>query len=81
MNILLLDNFDSFTYNLVHYLEQLGAKVDVYRNDEIDVEDIKSYDRIILSPGPGKPDDAGILKDVIRTYASSKPILGICLGQ
>lgn len=81
MHLLLLDNYDSFTYNLVHYLEQLGAKVDVYRNDEIDVEDIKSYDRIILSPGPGKPDDAGILKEVIRTYASSKPILGICLGQ
>lgn len=81
MNIFLLDNFDSFTYNLVHYLEHLGARVDVFRNDEVDVEDIKIYDRIILSPGPGKPDDAGILKDVIKTYTSSKPILGICLGQ
>lgn len=81
MNLLLLDNYDSFTYNLVHYLEHLGATVDVFRNDEIEVEDIKDYDRIILSPGPGKPDEAGILKEVIRTYASSKPILGICLGQ
>jgi anthranilate synthase component 2 len=81
MNILLLDNYDSFTYNLVHYLEHLGARVDVFRNDEIEVEDIQKYDRIILSPGPGTPDQAGILKDVIRAYASSKPILGICLGQ
>lgn len=81
MNILLLDNYDSFTYNLVHYLEHLGAKVDVFRNDEIEVEDIQKYDSIVLSPGPGIPDQAGILKNVISTYASSKPILGICLGQ
>jgi len=81
MKILLVDNYDSFTYNLVHYLESLGAEVEVFRNDEIDVEDAKGFDKIVLSPGPGIPDEAGILKPLIKEYASKKPILGICLGQ
>lgn len=79
--ILLLDNYDSFTYNLLHYIEALGAPVVVYRNDEITIEDIAAFDHIILSPGPGLPDEAGIIKEVIARYASEKPILGICLGM
>lgn len=81
MKILLVDNYDSFTYNLVHYLENLGAEVEVFRNDEIDVEDAKDFDKIVLSPGPGTPDQAGILKPLIKEYAGKKSILGICLGQ
>ncbi len=81
MKILLLDNYDSFTYNLQHYLESLGAEVEVFRNDEIEVEDAKNYDKIVLSPGPGIPDQAGILKALIKEYSDKKPILGICLGQ
>jgi|SRR5690554_713137 len=81
MKILLLDNYDSFTYNLVHYLESLGAEVEVFRNDEIDVEDAKDFDKIVLSPGPGIPDEAGILKPLIKEYSGKKPMLGICLGQ
>lgn len=81
MKILLVDNYDSFTYNLVHYLESLGAEVEVFRNNEIDVEDAKDFDKIILSPGPGVPEQAGILKSLIKEYADKKPILGICLGQ
>src|SRR5690606_13490564 len=79
--ILLLDNYDSFTYNLSHYLESLGARVEVFRNDEIDIDDVKYFDKIVLSPGPGIPDEAGILKPLIKKYASTKSILGICLGQ
>lgn len=79
--ILVIDNYDSFTYNLVHYLEDLGAQVTVYRNDEFDLSEIEPFDKILLSPGPGIPDEAGMLKDVIRTYAKTKSILGICLGQ
>ncbi|MBC7605522.1 MAG: aminodeoxychorismate/anthranilate synthase component II [Burkholderiales bacterium] len=79
--ILIIDNYDSFTYNLVHYLEEFNCEVTVYRNDEFDLEEIKPFDKILLSPGPGIPDEAGLLKEVIKTYASTKSILGICLGQ
>ena len=79
--VLVIDNYDSFTYNLVHYLEDLNAEVTVLRNDEFEIEEIKSFDKILLSPGPGIPDEAGLLKQVIQEYASSKSILGICLGQ
>lgn len=79
--ILVIDNYDSFTYNLVHYLESLDCKVDVVRNDEITLEEPAHYDKILLSPGPGIPDEAGLLKTIIRQYAPSKSILGICLGQ
>ncbi len=81
MKILVLDNYDSFTYNLVHYIEEIiDDKVDVYRNDEISLADVGQYDKILLSPGPGIPDEAGILKDVIKNYAPTKSILGVCLG-
>lgn len=80
-NILVIDNYDSFTYNLVHYLEALNCKVTVFRNDEIDLEEVKNYNKILLSPGPGIPSEAGLLKDIIKEYASTKSILGICLGQ
>ncbi|MFL0104376.1 anthranilate synthase component II [Tenacibaculum maritimum] len=81
MNILILDNYDSFTYNLVHYVEDItGTLPDVYRNDEISIDEIKRYDGIILSPGPGIPEEAGILKEVIKTYAGKIPIFGVCLG-
>lgn len=79
--ILVIDNYDSFTYNLVHYLEDLNCEVTVYRNDEFDIDEIKNFDKILLSPGPGVPDEAGLLKKVIRTYAATKSILGVCLGQ
>ncbi|MFN0729737.1 anthranilate synthase component II [Polaribacter gochangensis] len=81
MKILILDNYDSFTYNLVHMVEDItGNLPDVFRNDEIDVEEIQRYDVIILSPGPGIPNEAGILKEVIATYAGRIPIFGVCLG-
>ena len=81
MNILILDNYDSFTYNLVHMVEDITGKLpDVFRNDEISIEEIQRYDVIILSPGPGIPDEAGILKELIATYAGVKPIFGVCLG-
>ncbi|MAD96552.1 MAG: aminodeoxychorismate/anthranilate synthase component II [Flavobacteriaceae bacterium] len=81
MEILVLDNYDSFTYNLVHMIEKITGKYPaVYRNDEITVEDIDQYDMIVLSPGPGIPEEAGILKETIRTYAGKKPIFGVCLG-
>lgn len=79
--IVVIDNYDSFTYNLVHYLEDLNCDVTVYRNDEFDLEEIEPFDKIVLSPGPGIPDEAGLLKEVIKKYASTKSILGICLGQ
>ena len=80
-NILVVDNYDSFTYNLVHYLEALDCQVTVLRNDEIELEEVKNYDKILLSPGPGLPSEAGLLNEIIKEYASSKSILGICLGQ
>jgi anthranilate synthase component 2 len=79
--ILVIDNYDSFTWNLVHYLEDLDSDVTVFRNDEFDLDEIEPFDKILLSPGPGIPDEAGLLKDVIRKYARTKSILGICLGQ
>ncbi|KVV14899.1 Para-aminobenzoate synthase glutamine amidotransferase component II [Flavobacterium sp. TAB 87] len=79
--IVVIDNYDSFTYNLVHYLEDLNCEVTVYRNDEFELEELASFDKILLSPGPGLPDEAGLLKEVIRHYAPSKSILGVCLGQ
>ena len=82
MNILVLDNYDSFTYNLVQYIEEiLNEGVTVIRNDEISLLDVDKYDTIILSPGPGLPVDAGIMPDLIKKYASTKNILGICLGH
>src|SRR5215475_797700 len=82
MKILVFDNYDSFTYNLVHLVEKiLHEKVDVYRNDKIDLEKVKEYDKIILSPGPGIPEEAGLLLPLIKEYASSKSILGVCLGH
>lgn len=81
MKILVLDNYDSFTYNLVHIIRALGHAPDVIRNNKMSVEDVKKYDKIMLSPGPGIPDEAGIMKDVIRTYGPTKSILGICLGH
>ena len=79
--ILVIDNYDSFTYNLVHYLEDLNCEVTVYRNDEFDIDEIAHFDKILLSPGPGVPDEAGLLKAVIAKYAPTKSILGVCLGQ
>jgi len=79
--ILVIDNYDSFTYNLVHYLEALDCEVTVWRNDEFDLEDVADFDKILLSPGPGVPSEAGLLKDLIKTYAPTKSILGVCLGQ
>ncbi len=79
--ILVIDNYDSFTYNLVHYLEDLNCEVTVYRNDEFDINEIAHFDKILLSPGPGIPDEAGLLKAVIAKYAPTKSILGVCLGQ
>jgi anthranilate synthase component 2 len=81
MKVLVIDNYDSFTYNLVHYLEDLGAEVTVFRNDEFDFEEAEPFQKILLSPGPGIPDEAGLLKPLIEKYAASKSILGICLGQ
>jgi anthranilate synthase component 2 len=79
--VLVIDNYDSFTYNLVHYLEDLNCEVTVVRNDKLDLNDVEPYDKVLLSPGPGIPDEAGLLKTIIKTYASSKSILGVCLGQ
>jgi anthranilate synthase component 2 len=81
MKILVIDNYDSFVYNLVHYLEELHCKVTVLRNDRFFLDEVEEYDKILLSPGPGIPEEAGLLKDVIKRYASSKSILGVCLGQ
>jgi len=82
MRILVFDNYDSFTYNLVHLVEKIThIKVDVYRNDQIAMEKVKDYDKIILSPGPGIPEEAGLLLPLIKEYASTKSILGVCLGH
>ena len=80
--VVVIDNYDSFTYNLVHALNQItGTKVDVFRNDKLDIDDLAVYSHIVLSPGPGIPDEAGLLKDIIRAYAPAKRMLGVCLGH
>ena len=79
--IFVIDNYDSFTYNLVHYLEELGAKVTVKRNDQFELSEIENYEYLLLSPGPGVPDEAGLLKASIERYSATKKILGVCLGQ
>ena len=81
MKIVIIDNYDSFTYNLSHLVKELGAEVTVLRNDTLDLEAFEAVDKIILSPGPGIPSEAGLLLDVIKTYAGKKPILGVCLGE
>lgn len=81
MKILVLDNYDSFTYNLVHIIRSLGYATDIYRNDKITLDDVKKYDKILLSPGPGIPDEAGIMKGVVKEYGPTKSIMGICLGH
>lgn len=79
--ILVIDNYDSFVYNLVHYLESLGCDVIVKRNDQFALEEVESFEKVLLSPGPGVPDEAGLLKPIIEKYGASKSILGVCLGQ
>jgi anthranilate synthase component 2 len=79
--ILIIDNYDSFTYNLVHLVNELGLQCEVWRNDKFAIEDVDAYDKIILSPGPGIPSEAGLLLDVIKKYAPTKSIFGVCLGQ
>ena len=79
--ILVIDNYDSFTYNLVHYLEDLGCEVVVKRNDQLKLEEVDEFEKIVLSPGPGIPDEAGLLKEIIAKYAPTKTIFGVCLGQ
>ncbi|OCB78756.1 anthranilate synthase component II [Flavobacterium crassostreae] len=80
-SVLVIDNYDSFTYNLVHYLEDLNCEVTVYRNDAFTLEEIAHFDKILLSPGPGIPEEAGLLKAVIQKYGPTKSIFGVCLGQ
>ena len=79
--ILVIDNYDSFTYNLVHYLEDLDCEVIVKRNNQLTLEEVDAFDKIVLSPGPGIPDEAGLLKEIIKKYAPTKNIFGVCLGQ
>jgi anthranilate synthase component 2 len=79
--ILIIDNYDSFTYNLVHLVNEIGLQCEVWRNDQFKLEDVDAYDKIILSPGPGIPSEAGLLLDVIERYAPTKSIFGVCLGQ
>ena len=81
MKIVIIDNYDSFTYNLSHLIKSLGVEVDVVCNDQFQLADLEPYSKIVLSPGPGIPSEAGLLLDVIRTYAGRKPILGVCLGH
>ncbi len=81
MRIIIIDNYDSFTFNLSHLVKQLGAECDAVRNDQFSLSDLEPYDKIILSPGPGIPSEAGLLLDVIRRYAGRKPLLGVCLGH
>lgn len=80
-DILVIDNYDSFTYNLVHYLEELGCEVTVKRNDQLTLKEVDAFEKIVLSPGPGIPDEAGLLKEIISEYAATKSIFGVCLGQ
>lgn len=79
--VLVIDNYDSFTYNLVHLINEVGYEAVVWRNDKFDLADVAAYDKILLSPGPGIPEEAGLLLDVIKTYAETKSIFGVCLGQ
>lgn len=79
--VLVIDNYDSFTYNLVHLVNELGRDVEVWRNDKFELADVDQFDKIILSPGPGIPEEAGLLLEVIKTYAATKSIFGVCLGQ
>lgn len=81
MKIAIIDNYDSFTYNLAHLVRELGAEADVMRNDKFQIGELEPFDKIILSPGPGIPSEAGLMPEVIRTYATSKPMLGVCLGH
>ena len=81
MKIVIIDNYDSFTYNLSHLVKELGAEVTVYRNDQFELSQLEEFSKIILSPGPGIPSEAGLLLDVIKAYAGKKPILGVCLGH
>ncbi|MGB5647632.1 MAG: aminodeoxychorismate/anthranilate synthase component II, partial [Muriicola sp.] len=81
MEVLVIDNYDSFTYNLVHYLEALDCKVVVKRNDKLSLEEVDAFEKIVLSPGPGIPEEAGLLKAIIAAYAPTKSIFGVCLGQ
>ena len=81
MKILVIDNYDSFTFNLVHLINECGYEATVWRNDKFNLEDVGQFDKILLSPGPGLPSESGLLLDVIKTYSSSKSILGICLGM
>ena len=81
MKVVIIDNYDSFTYNLSHLIKSLGAEVTVVRNDQFELQDLESFNKIVLSPGPGIPSEAGLLLDVIHTYAGKKPILGVCLGH
>ena len=80
-SIVIIDNYDSFTYNLSHLVKELGANVTVFRNDQFELPQLEAFDKIILSPGPGIPSEAGLLLDAIRTYAGKKPMLGVCLGH
>lgn len=79
--VLVIDNYDSFTYNLVHLVNELGRDVEVWRNDKFELADVDQYDQILLSPGPGIPQEAGLLLDVVKAYAPTKSIFGVCLGQ
>jgi anthranilate synthase component 2 len=81
MKVLVLDNYDSFTYNLVHILRELGVQMDIFRNDKISLDDVDQYDKILLSPGPGLPSEAGIMPAILKRYSASKSILGVCLGH
>ena len=81
MKVVIIDNYDSFTYNLAHLVKELGADVTVFHNDQFQLPELECFDKIILSPGPGIPSEAGLLMDVIRKYAGRKPMLGVCLGH
>src|SRR5215469_14486737 len=81
MKILIIDNYDSFTYNLVHLVNEIGLQCDVWRNDKFNIDDVNAYHRIILSPGPGIPSESGLLMEVIEKYSATKSIFGVCLGQ
>ena len=81
MKIVIIDNYDSFTYNLSHLIKEIGAEVTVIRNDQFTINQLERFDKIVLSPGPGIPSEAGLLLDVIKTYKGRKPILGVCLGH
>ena len=81
IKVCLIDNYDSFTYNVYHYLSEFNCRVTVLRNDKFKIKDLKNFDKIVISPGPGNPDQAGMCLEVVDKYISEKPILGICLGH